>query len=178
MNLPPLLQPQGTEVWDPSFESGIDAAAFAWRFESIAQGVSIALDESEKLSGDRSLRLSFDGKHNPNLDAACTLTIVQPGTTYLFSGWIKTRQITSDQGIAFRIGSLESSNARPIKTQSFRGTNPWTLVQENWTAGPNSHRAGICIFREPSENPEVRISGNAWVDDVNLIPEPAERRKP
>src|SRR5271154_839843 len=83
MNLPPLLRPQGSVVWDPSFESGITEKVFAWNFSPLAQGVQTEFDSTEKLTGNRSLRMSFDGKHNPNLDVACTMGIVEPGREYL-----------------------------------------------------------------------------------------------
>ena len=47
-----------------------------------------------------------------------------------------------------------------------------------WTAGPKVHQAAICIMREPSDTPNTNISGTAWVDDVNLVPQSAEPRKP
>jgi tetratricopeptide (TPR) repeat protein len=68
MNLPPLFQPQGSVVWDPSFESRLNGRAFSWGFPTnVVQGISTSFDRAEKLSGAQSLRLSFDGKHNPNL---------------------------------------------------------------------------------------------------------------
>ena len=176
MNLPPLLEPQGSVVWDPSFESGIRGATFSWHFRPIVRGVKIDLDKTEKHSGIQSLRLSFDGKHNPDLEAACTTGIVQPGGGYHFSGWIKTKEIATEFGIGFRLRSVED-NAM-VKTHELHGSNPWTLVDQIWTAGPNIHQVQICVTREPSDNPEVRISGNAWVDDVNLVPQPEERHKP
>jgi len=36
-NLPPLLQPQGSVIWDPSFESGLSNFSFAWYFQPIVQ---------------------------------------------------------------------------------------------------------------------------------------------
>jgi tetratricopeptide (TPR) repeat protein len=178
MNLPPLLQPQGSVVWDPSFESDITDYSFAWHFQPIVQGVSINLDKTEKVSGSQSLRLSFDGKHNPNLEAACTIAVVQPGTTYRFSGWIKTKGITTENGIGFRLRSVEDNKIPVVNTREVHGTNPWTFVDQTWRAGQSTHRVQICVFRDPSDNPEVRISGNAWVDDVNLVPQPAEHHKP
>jgi|SRR5208283_4668681 len=177
MNLPPLLQPQSSVVWDPSFETGFNGFSFSWHYPAIAQGVSISTDKGEKLSGNQSLRLSFDGKHNPDLEAVCTLAIVQPSTTYRFSGWIKTKSITSDEGIGFRLRAVDGT-APVVNTQQMIGTNPWTLVEQSWTSGANVHRMQICVTRDASENPEVRISGNAWVDDVNLLPQPAEHHKP
>ena len=176
VKLPPLLESQGSVVWDPSFESDINGYSFAWQFKPIVQGVKIGFDKTEGHSGGQSLRLSFDGKHNPDIEAACTLAIVHPGTPYRFSGWIKTNEITTEYGIGFHLHSVED-NAM-IKTRELHGSNPWTLVDQTWTAGPKVHRVQICVAREPSDNPEVRISGNAWVDDVNLVPQPAGRRKP
>ena len=154
------------------------ALCSAGHFPPISQGVSIRLDKAEKHSGSESLRLSFDGKHNPNLEAACTLAVVQPGTTYRFSGWIKTKDLTTEHGVGFRIRSYGNTEAPLVNTKQIYGNNPFTLIDQPWTAGPDIHRVKICVTREPSDNPDVRISGTAWVDDVNLVPEAAEHHKP
>ena len=177
MNLPPLLQSPGSVVWDPSFESGINDSFFSWRFKPIDQGVSIGFGRSEKLTGIQSLRLSFDGKHNPDLNAACILAIVQPKTTYHFAGWIKTNNITTENGIEFQVFSPDDHQSLILKTQELHGTLPWTLVEGTWTA-VDTHQVQVCVTREPSDNPEVRISGTAWVDDVTLTAQPAEHHKP
>ena len=176
MNLPPLLEPEGSVMWDPSFESDISNSTFSWHFRPIVQGVKIGLDRTEKHSGNQSLRLSFDGKHNPDLEAACAFGIVQPGRPYHFSGWIETKEITTEYGIGFRLRSVEDNAV--VNTRELHGSNPWTLVDQTWTAGPNIHRVQICVTREASDNPDVRISGTAWVDDVNLVPQLVERHKP
>lgn len=178
MNLPPLLQLPGSVVWDPSFESDINGYSLAWQFPPIEQGISISFDKRERHSGNQSLRLSFDGKHNPSLETPCTFGIVQPGTRYHFSGWIKTQDVTTENGVGFRLRSSEDYKIPVVNTREIHGTNPWTLVEQAWSAGPDIHRVQICVTREPSDNPEVRISGNAWVDDVNLVPQPAEHGKP
>jgi len=177
MNLPPLLQPQGSVVWDPSFESGISGRVFAWNFSPLAQGVQTEFDGVEKLTGNKSLRVSFDGKHNPNLDVACTTGIVEPGKQYLFSGWIKTKELTTEQGVRFHIQGIGANEALTA-THELHGTNPWTFLGVPWTAGPGVHRVNICVSREPSDNPDVRISGTAWIEDVNLAPKPMEHPRP
>jgi hypothetical protein len=177
MDLPPLLQPAGSVIWDPSFETPMSDASFSWLYRPLAQGVIVNTDRMEKLSGLQSLRLAFDGKHNPNLDAACTLAIVQPKTTYYFSAWLKTTSITTENGIEFRVSTPDDFRAPVLKSGEYHGTMPWTLVDGDWTTTATTHRANVCIVREPSDNPEVRISGTAWVDDVNLVARPAERPK-
>ena len=178
MNLPPLFQPRGSVVWDPSFESEANGFFFSWTFQPITQGVHIVFDKTEKHSGRQSLRLSFDGQHNPNLDAACTCADVQPGASYRLSGWIKTRDLTTDQGVGFRIYPYGNSAAPLVNTKQIYGNNPFTLIDQAWTANPNVRLVKICITREPSDDPYVRISGTAWVDDVNLVPEVAEHLQP
>ena len=178
MNLPALLEPQGSLVWDPSFESGIAGYSFAWQFKPIVQGVSIGLDREEKHSGAQSLRLSFDGEHNPDLEAACTLTVVRPATTYGFSGWMKTKNITTEFGVGFRLHLEGASGGSIVDTKQLYGTNAFTRIDQTLTTGPDTRRVEICVIREASDKPGLRISGTAWVDDVNLVPEPAERSKP
>jgi tetratricopeptide (TPR) repeat protein len=177
MTLPPLLQPQGSVVWDPSFESGINGKAFAWTFSPLAQGVQTEFDATEKLTGNKSLRVSFDGKHNPNLDVACTTGVVEPGRQYLFSGWIKSKELTTEQGVRFHIRGI-GTNATLTATREVHGTNPWTFVEQSWTTESGVHRVGICVSREPSDNPDVRISGTAWIEDVNLALKPMEHPRP
>ena len=178
MTFPPLLQIPLSVIWDPSFESGVDGGTYSWRFEKLAQGVSIGFDKAEKLSGEQSLRLSFDGKHNPNLDAACTYVNVQPSTNYYFSGWIQTRDITIENGLEFRIRTFSPAKTTVTNTREVHGTNRWTELELHWSSPSDAHQALVCVTREPSDNSAVRISGTAWVDDVNLIPEPAGKPKP
>ena len=177
-NLPPLLQPQGSVIWDPSFESGLSNFSFAWYFQPIVQGVRTTFDGTQKLSGTQSLRISFDGKQNPNLDVACTFGIVAPGTRYLFSGWIKTQELTTNQGISFRLRGFGKDSASPVDSREIHGTTPWTVIDIPWTAGPEIRRVQVCVRRDHSDNPDVRISGNAWVDDVTLVPQSLEPRQP
>lgn len=178
MQLPPLLQLQSSVVWDPSFETDLNGYSFSWHYPSLTDGISIGLDRTEKLSGKQSLRLSFDGRHDPNLDVAYILAIVQPSTTYRFSGWIKTKNLTSDKGIQFRLRSIDSPNSPSVITNQVLGTQPWAFVDQTWTAGPDTHRLQICVTREASTNPDERISGSAWIDDVNLLPQASEHHRP
>jgi len=178
-NLPPLLQPRGSVIWDPSFESGLSNADvfFLWQFKPIVQGVRTTFDSTQKHSGVQSLRISFDGQQNPNFDIACTFGIVEPGTHYLITGWIKTQDLTTNQGIFFRLHDLGKDAAAPLDSREIHGTTPWTVLDLPWTAGPETRRVQVCVRRDPSDNPDVRIFGNAWVDDVTLVPQPSEPRK-
>jgi hypothetical protein len=178
MDLPPLIQPRDSVLWDPSFESGLSNISFAWFFRSLAEGVHTEIDTNEKLSGKQSLRLTFDGKHNPGADIACAAGVVTPGTKYLFSGWVKTKDITGDQGVRFHLRSVGNSQIPVAATREIHGTAPWTSIEQDWTAGPGVREVEVCVSREPSTNADIHISGDAWVDDVTLVPKAVERRRP
>lgn len=178
MNLPPLIQPKESVLWDPSFESGINGEVFTWNFKPLEEGVHAELDTTEKLSGKQSLRLTFDGKHNPNSEIACSLGIVTPGVKYLFSGWVKTKDLTGDQGVRFHLHTVGNPRIPMATTKDMHGTTPWTFVEQEWTAGAAVHRIEVCVSREPSTNADIRVSGDAWVDDVTLVPEVVEKHRP
>jgi len=178
MSLPTLIQPQGSVLWDPSFESGISNEPFAWNIKPLEEGVHTEYDTQEKLSGKQSLRLTFDGKHNPSTEVACALGVVTPGTKYLFSGWVKTREVTGDEGVRFHLRAVGNINVPVHSTKDVRGTTAWTLLDAQWAAAPGVHRIEVCVSREPSTNADIHISGDAWVDDVTLVPEAAEHRRP
>jgi hypothetical protein len=178
MNLPPLIQPRDSVLWDPSFESGLNNISFAWFFRSLAEGVHTEIDTNEKLSGKQSLRLTFDGKHNPGADIACATGVVTPGTKYLFSGWVKTRNITGDQGVRFHLWSGGNTQIPLAATREIHGTTPWTSIEQDWTAAPGVREVVVCITREPSTDQDIHIAGDAWVDDVTLVPKAVERRRP
>jgi hypothetical protein len=103
---------------------------------------------------------------------------VEPNTTYHFSGWVRTQNLTTNSGIGFRILPQGDPESTVSQTREIHGTNPWTSIDTPWTAGPKVRQAVICVMREPSDTPNANISGTAWVDDVDLVPQPAESRKP
>src|SRR5215469_1428929 len=178
MNLPPLIQPQGSVLWDPSFESGLTDQVFSWSYKPLDQGVHTELDTAEKLSGKQSLRLTCDGEHNPGLEIACALGTVTPGIKYLFSAWVKTKDLAGDEGIRFHLHAVGNPQIPVTSTKDTRGTSPWSFLEQQWTAAPGVHRVGVCVSRESSTNADIRISGDAWVDDVTLVPEATDRRRP
>jgi tetratricopeptide (TPR) repeat protein len=178
--LPALLSLPGSVIWDASFESGISNASFSWHFQPLSQGVAASFDILEKLSGNQSLRLTFDGKHNPFIQPACTQAIVTPNTRYRFTAWVKTKNLTSGRGVGFRIQLFNQvPTGDPfVNTRTLNGTNAWTLLDAAVVTGPDVHQVEVCVSRERDLETDVRISGTAWLDDVNLVPESAEPVKP
>jgi tetratricopeptide (TPR) repeat protein len=173
-----LQNPPGSLLWDGGFESGISGAAFTWNISSGYTDVQVGMDIQEKHSGKHSLRLIFGGKTNVNFNGVCHNVPVQPATKYRFSAWIKTRAITTDQGVRFQLHSFGTEDTSTVLTSDVRGTEPWTLVELPWSSGKDVQVLQVCVVRSFSDQEKNRIQGTAWVDDVALVPEAEEHPKP
>lgn len=173
-----LQSPPGSVLWDGGFESNISGDGFTWLFSQGIPGVQVGSDTYEKHSGNRSLRLIFDGKSNIYYSGVCHYVPVTPSTNYLFSAWVKTRSLTTDQGLRFQLHSLGTQYSATANTSDVHGTAPWTRIAMPWTSAKDVHELQVCLVRFPSEGDDNKIQGTVWVDDVALIPEFAEPFKP
>jgi hypothetical protein len=173
-----LPEPAGSVLWDGGFESGGFGSGFAWALPGGAQGVQFSFDTREKHSGNRSLRLLFNGRYNVGLNGPCTEAPVQPSTSYKFSAWLRTLSITTEQGIRLQLRPIGAGDTSPVVTDDLRGTQPWTRIEIPWSSGKNIQEIQVCVARLPSQEADDKIQGMAWVDDVALVPAGAEHAKP
>ena len=173
-----LPAPPGSLLWDGGFESGISGGGFSWFIPPDSVDPQISMDSQEKHSGSRSLRLMFNGKSNVNFTGVCHFVPVQPSAAYQFSAWVRTRSLTTDQGVRFQLRSFGPQGMSAAVTSDVHGSEPWTRVEMPWFSGTDVQRAQVCLARLPSEQPENKIQGTAWVDDVALVPIASERSQP
>jgi len=169
--------PPGSLVFDGGFESNVIGGGFAWRFPPFTGGVVITLDTKEKHSGNRSLRLTFNGLSNVSFSDVCQYVPVQPSTSYRFSAWVLTHSLSTDQGVRFGLHPIGDSANSATWTDDIRGTQPWTQVQLPWTSGSGVRDLQLCVSRLPSAKFDSKIGGSAWIDDVVLVHQSAENAK-
>jgi tetratricopeptide (TPR) repeat protein len=178
MRQAPPPDPQGSLIWDGGFESGYAGGGFAWHFNPATRNVQIAIDTSEKHSGERSLRILFNGRENLNFEDGCHYILPQPGQRYLLSGWIRTQSLTSSEGVRLQIFVFTPTANESVLTEAVNGTQGWRQVQLEWTAPPGASFATVCARRVMSDQPGADIQGAAWIDDVSLVPASEASNKP
>jgi len=87
---------------------------------------------------------------------------VQPGTTYIIGGWIKTKEIVGDGGARMAV-QWQNSDNKGLKSAEFmpyiKGSSGWSYY-EYWTAAPAG--AASCYIRLELAG----CSGTAWFDDI------------
>ena len=184
-NTPQNIDAPESSLWDGGFETGVRGGAFAWVFAAPSGGVQISVDSRQKHSGNYSLRLTFDGRHNVNFAGVCTNAEVRPETNYHLSGWVRTQALTTDQGVRLLLNSYSDLNpysdahlASSTVTRDMQGTQPWTHLESPWTSGKDVRYARVCVVRYASGKFDSQIHGTAWIDDVALIPDEPGNRRP
>jgi tetratricopeptide (TPR) repeat protein len=178
MQNPPPPDPPGSLLWDGGFESGYTGGGFSWHFIPATSDVQISLDQAEKHSGDRSLRILFNGHRNISFEDACHNIAPQPGQKYLLSAWVKTQSLTSSEGVRLQIFVFTATNTESAVTEEVHGTQPWQQLQMVWVAPPGAGFGSVCVKRKMSDMPESAIEGAAWFDDISMVPANADPEKP
>ncbi len=173
-----LQGPPGSVLWDGGFESGVTRGGYSWLFPEGLRNVQISIDAQEKHTGNHSLRLTFDGKSIVSSTEICHYVPVQPLTSYRFSAWVKTRAVTTDQGVRFQLGSLGTEDTSVAVTPDVHDSERWTRIELPWSSGNGVQELQICLVRLLSDQLENKIKGTTWVDDVALVPESVEHSKP
>ena len=170
MQNPPPPDPAGSLLWDGGFESGYAGGGFSWHFSPATSDVQISFDQSEKHSGERSLRILFNGHRNISFEDACHDIAPEPGKKYLLSAWVKTQSLTSSEGVRLQIFVYSATGADKVTTEEVRGTQAWKQIQLAWVAPPGVGFGSVCVKRNMSDMPESDIQGAAWLDDISMVP--------
>ncbi|MGB7493669.1 MAG: hypothetical protein WBR26_10525 [Candidatus Acidiferrum sp.] len=157
----------GSVVWNGGFEHGFASGGFDWR-EVAVKDVRFDIDRFVAHSGSRSLRVQFDGTQNLDFQHLFQYVSVEPNTHYRFLAYIKTDQISTDRGICFEIVDPWHPSQVEVLTSDFKGTNTWMPVQAEIVTGPDTNLLEIVLRRVPSWKFDNKLSGTAWVDDIEL----------
>ena len=171
-----LEGPRNSMVWDGGFESDVTGPAYAWHFAKTSRSAQIGFDAQEKYSGKRSLRLSFDGSSDIAFEDVCQIVPAEAGRAYELSVWMKSKDVTTDQGVRIELRSVIAGGNGAVTTD-IRGTQPWTRFATVWPATKEGQEVQICLRRYPSDQEDNKIRGTVWVDDVALTPIPKSGAK-
>jgi hypothetical protein len=97
------------------------------------------------------------------------LAFVQSGQ-YHFHASIRTEGLTTDQGIRFRICDAELPARLDVIVGQFKGTMPWSPVEQDLGVPPQTKLLRVQVIRQPSMKFDNKIMGTAWIDELRLEP--------
>ncbi|MFK7848701.1 MAG: PVC-type heme-binding CxxCH protein [Rhodothermales bacterium] len=87
-------------------------------------------------------------------------TPVKPNTDYLFTGWIKTKDVENMGGGYGAVIDIITFG----RTRTIRGTSDWTWVEKKFNTGSNTEIRIQCHLGRWGQ-----YKGTAWFDDLRLV---------
>jgi hypothetical protein len=153
-------------LWNGGFEHDIQNSGFDWRIGG-AKGVQVFLDRDVRISGDRSLGVTFDGTENPDITIASQVVRVVPEAKYSLRGYIKANSLTTTNGLFLSVDGHDCKGFSK-RSEVVAGTNFWKELSIEFEAPPGCNAISVNIRREKSQKLNNKISGIAWIDEINL----------
>jgi len=155
-------------LFNGSFEAQPLPSPFDWTLAR-TQGAVVARDCTTALSGECSLRISFVGTRNLDFAAASQQAYVKTGS-YRFHAFVRTENVTTDEGIRFRVFDAEAPSRLNVTFCQFTGTNPWSAIEYDLLVPRATRLLQVQVIREPSLKFDNKIAGTAWIDEMRLEP--------
>lgn len=124
-------------------------------------------------SGKRALRLEFTVPENAEYEPAYQFVPVMPGESYTLSAWVRSENITSDSGPRLRVEDPQCPACLSLAGAGVVGTQSWQRVALQFAAPPAAEMIRLSLWRPRSRSFPMEISGQFWLDDVNLQPSSA-----
>ncbi len=153
-------------IFNGGFESDFSRFPFEWSLHQ-GDGVESARDSDVRHSGKYSLRIHFTGEQNLADAHLYNRAFVPPGR-YHFEVWVKTDQISTDQGVRIRISDPAAPSRLELKSEPLLGTHDWKKISENFCVGASTKLVEVRVTRQPSLKFDSLLKGTLWIDDVTL----------
>jgi len=74
-----------------------------------------------------------------------------PTREYVFQAYVRTRHLTTDEGIRFHLFDPESSARLDVFTEQLTGTNDWTLLEKQFKGDGRNGPRGTALQGSVSE---------------------------
>lgn len=154
------------QLWNPGFENEMLNGGFDWTINE-TEGVDVYIDDIIHITGNRSLGVTFDGKHNPGIAIARQVVMVMPSSQYKLRSYIKTEGLTTRNGMLMNV---QGYNCKGLGKNSevVTGTTFWREVTIDFKAPPQCNAVLISFIRKKSSKFDNKIEGTAWIDGIKL----------
>lgn len=159
-------------VWNGGFESDIlkNFSQFDWTFGR-SEYARLTIDNSQKHSGARSLKIEFLGRDTTELkDEIRQLIIVRPGARYRIECYVKSENLVTPEGPRLVVtdrGTNWIAQSDPVAA----GSNDWKLLSVEFVApkvADASSAVYISMKRKAKYDYDEPTRGVIWLDDFTM----------
>ena len=136
----------------------------------------LTVDINEKLSGERSLAINFDGTWPPRTLLSQTF-LVEPNTSYRLSFAVKTKDLVTGGPPLLFINDATNDQLLSKSDNFPTATTSWTRLNVDFTTLPTSQAAIIRLERSNCDSSPCPIFGTLWLDQFSVEQtKPASKR--
>ena len=159
-------------IRDGGFEEPLllGETGFAWQIARGLSNVTLSVDESNRQSGSKSLRVDFRGNSAP-LSVQLTQTVlVTPLSTYRLTFAARSQQLVSAAlPVVSIVDASDKTNtilaeSPPVRTDS----GDWQELVIHFTPGPQTRAVIIALRRQACPNDPCPAFGTVWWDSFTL----------
>jgi O-antigen ligase len=162
--------PESNRIFNGDFESDPTGSPFDWTVEQ-TPGANIDFDRDVHHAGARSLRIQFDGTQNVSKIGVSQTIFLKPGR-YRFEAYVRAKDLSTDEGVAFRVANEEATNRLSFTIKPVLGSTDWAAVEHSFTVPPTgAGLVNVQLVRTPSLRFDNLIRGTLWIDQVSISPE-------
>ena len=144
--------------------------AFDWKIGNV-NGAEISFDDSVSFEGKRSLKITFNGKENVDFQQIGQVVAWKPDTGYCLKAHMKTKGITTKSGLKIEISGI--GEAFYGASEPLTGDNDWKELTVTFRTPAPSQGGQVRVKREKTNKFDRLISGEVWIDNVQLSEEPS-----
>jgi tetratricopeptide (TPR) repeat protein len=128
----------------------------------------LAVDVSEKVSGQRSLQISFSGEWSETPFPLSQIIAIEPATHYTLKFFVKTKDLVT--GGPPWIALMDATNDQILaRSETFPPeTNAWQEMSFEFTTPTATEAVVIRLARENCASSPCPIFGVVWLDDFSL----------
>lgn len=160
---------QAEKIQNAGFESSIgkeNDSYFNWKVIP-TEKVDVRLDPSQKRSGNRSLRIVFNGYAAAQYYQVYQIVAVEPNAKYRLNFWLRTENLKSAGNPLIEI--VNANDEKPVKaSEAFSdGTNEWQEMKIEFVAPPNAEGVLVRVARAFCGN-QCPLFGSIWLDDFSI----------
>jgi hypothetical protein len=156
---------------DGGFENSITTSqpGFGWQITPDVPNVTMSIDEGQKQSGGRSLRLDFRGNAPPATKLLTQLVLVKPLTHYRLKFAALSKDVVS---VSLPVVTItDGSGTGPALIQSpalSSDINGWRELALDFVTGSQSQAILITIGRQACSDIPCPAVGTLWLDSFSL----------
>jgi tetratricopeptide (TPR) repeat protein len=153
-------------VFNGGFERVPTPSVFDWRIQPTDDVETVR--EASGHDGQWALCVKFDGKSNVSFNNVSEVIRIRPGG-YRLRAWVRTQDITTNEGPRLEVQDAESAARLNIRTEPFLGTEDWHPIQQTFTVPSGTNLVAVRVVRQHSQKFDNKITGMFWLDSVELV---------